>query len=449
MKKIFGNKWVKFGVVSLIYVLWFVLWRETWWTLLGLVVIYDIYISKWYLKAFWNKHLRIKDKNKSYNFVAGWVEAIVFAVVVASLFRIYFVEMYVIPTSSMERTLLVGDYLGVSKVSYGPKLPNTPLSIPFVHNVNPLNPKNRSYVDWIQNPYRRLAGFQEIKRGDVVVFNYPQGDTVAVEYPQINYYQLVRNYGRDVVLKQSELMYHPVDKRDNYIKRCVAISGDTLQVIEGLLFVNGVAEGDIKNRQHLYTILTDNVQIPRKVFEDFEIVNEDIFYNNQNNQYQTFLTVDMADKFSKIKGVKSVDRVINRGVDIDVFPYDTTNYKWTVDNFGPLVVPYKGERVQLTLLNLPLYERIIKNYENNTLEVKDGVIYINSEKADSYTFKMNYFFMMGDNRHNSVDSRMWGFVPEDHVVGKASFVWLSIDKNKKFPNNIRFKRMFKSINNEI
>ncbi|MEG1649749.1 MAG: S26 family signal peptidase, partial [Rikenellaceae bacterium] len=158
--------------------LWFVLWRQTWWTLIGLVAIYDIYISKWYLKAFWNSHIDLKGKNKSYNFVAGWVEAIVFAVVVASLFRIYFVEMYVIPSSSMEKTLLVGDYLGVSKVSYGPKLPNTPLSIPFVHNINPFNSKKRSYVEWIKNPYHRLAGFGEIKRGDVVVFNYPQGDTV-------------------------------------------------------------------------------------------------------------------------------------------------------------------------------------------------------------------------------------------------------------------------------
>ncbi len=446
--EIYNNRWFRFIVVSVIYTLWFVVWRGTWWTILGILVIYDIYISKLYLRLFWAKHLETKKRLKSYNSVSGWVESIVFAVVVATLFRNYFLEFYVIPTSSMEKTLLVGDYLGVSKVSYGPKLPNTPLSIPFVHNVNPLNPKKRSYVDWIQTPYKRLAGFGEVKNGDVVVFNFPQGDTVFVDYPQMNYYQMERAYGSEALAEKYELRYHPVDKRDNYIKRCVAMHGDKLEIIDGDLFINGVAEKSIKNREYQYYV-TMNSRITRKLIDELGVVEEDI--SVVGDVYSMPLTDAMAKKLSENSSVVSVKRMIAPAgePEVDIFPNDTTNFKWNVDNFGPLTIPAQGVTVEIDSSNIALYERIIKNYEGNDLQIKEDGIYINSVKSDSYTFQMDYFFMMGDNRHNSLDSRYWGFVPMDHIVGKASFVWLSLDKYKSFPANIRFDKMFKSIKNEL
>ena len=451
MKKIlniFLNKWVKFSAVSLIYILWFVVWRESWWTLIGVAVIYDVYISKLYLKLFWNKHLDKKSSSKLYNSIGGWVESIIFAVVVASLFRVYFLEFYVIPTSSMEKTLLVGDYLGVSKISYGPKLPNTPLSIPFVHNVNPLDAKKRSYVEWILNPYKRIAGFGKVERGDVVVFNYPQGDTVLVDYPHMNYYQMARDYGHKVVAEQSKIIYHPVDKRDNYIKRCIGVPGDILEIKNSNLFVNGQGEKSIDEKQYQYIVYAGK-KLTSKFFEEMGIVEEEVAFNSQKNIYQMPLTAENVALFKKSSNIKSIEKVVYDSVDIDVFPSDTINFKWSVDNFGPLLVPKKGATVELSSKNIALYERIIKNYEGNKLEIKDGDIYINSEKKSNYTFKMDYFFMMGDNRHNSLDSRFWGFVPEDHIVGKASFVWLSLDKFKSFPMNIRFDRMFKGIKNQM
>ena len=451
MKKItelFSNKWVKFSLMTIIYVLWFVVWRESWWLILGVPIIFDIYISKFYMKLFWGKHLDKKESSKSYNFILGWVEAIVFAIVVASLFRTYLLEFYVIPTSSMEKTLLVGDYLGVSKVSYGPKLPNTPLAMPFVHNVNPIDSEKRSYVEWIKNPYKRIAGLGKVKRGDVVVFNYPQGDTIIKSLPHINYYQMVRSYGHKATNEKYDIIYHPVDKRDNYIKRCVAIHGDILEVRGGDLIVNGESEVSVEEKQYQYIVYA-NKRLPLKLLEELNIVSEDISFNPDNNIYQMPLTSGNIAKLKSNSAVKSIEKVVYDNIDIDVFPNDTVNFKWNVDNFGPLQVPSKGETVALSSKNIALYERIIKNYEGNKLEINGDDIYINSEKADSYTFKMDYFFMMGDNRHNSLDSRFWGFVPEDHIVGKASFVWLSLDKYKSFPMNIRFDKMFKAIKNQI
>lgn len=448
MNKLFTftkNRWVKFSLATIIYILWFVVWMQSFWAVLGVLLIYDYYISKIHRKLFWDKHLELKSVNKSYNFVAGWLEAILFALIVASLFRGYFVEMYVIPSSSMEKTLLVGDYLGVSKVSYGPKRANTPLSLPLMHNYLSWNPQKLSYSDRIQRSYKRYTGFGDVERGDIVVFNYPQGDTILLKEPQENYYRYERRYGREFIESQSEIIAHPVDKRDNYIKRAVAIHGDEIEVRRGVVYINGIEEEDIKNRQYNYTIHT-NSPISLKSIESMNLVNgEDIYSNNNNTIYQASLTLENAEKMRKLNGVTSVERIVYEEPDVDIFPYNIHNYNWSVDNFGPLRIPQKGETVQLTIENLPLYHRIINVYEENEVEVKNGQIYINSEKADSYTFNMDYYFMMGDNRHNSLDSRYWGFVPEDHIVGKPSFIWLSLDKNKSFPSNIRFDRMFRSI----
>lgn len=445
IKDFFGNKWFKFSVATIIYVLWFVVWAKLWWMIPGVVLIYDYYISKLYMKLFWAKHLEKKKSSKAYKEIAGWIEAILFAVIVAFAIRMYFIEMYVIPTSSMEKTLLVGDYLGVNKFYYGTKMPNTPLSFPFVHNVNPLKPNQKSYLEWIKNPYRRLKGVDKVKRNDVVVFNYPEGDTVATVAPQNNYYQLVRHYGRDAVKKQSDIMVHPVDKRDNYIKRAVAVPGDVFQVKDGYVYINGIKEQVRDGVQFTYEIKTDGSLSASKI-EELGVTAEDMQFNRDGKTLTVLLPESKLEEAKAIKGVESIERIYFIEPDLDVFPHDTTIYKWGVDSFGPLEIPSKGSTVKLTKENLPIYDRIIRVYEGNELEIKGDEIFINGQKSDSYTFNMDYYFMMGDNRHNSLDSRFWGFVPEDHVVGKASFVWFSVDKNKSFPKNIRFNRMFRAIN---
>lgn len=442
IKDFFGNKWVKFSIATILYVLIFVLWTRAYWSIIGVVVIYDIYISKYYYKWFWGKHLELKRKNKSYKSVIGWVEAIIFAVVVATLVRVYFVEMYVIPSASMEKSLLIGDYIGVSKISYGPKMPNTPLSFPFVHNVNPFNMAQKSYCEWIKRPYDRLAGLDTLKHHDVVVFNYPEGDTVAVISPQENYYSLVRAYGKQRVEEVSEIIYHPVDKRDNYIKRAIALPGDVIEIKDSEVFLNGQKDVVLPTMQHLYYIRHKDNILSVKTREALAITKDDVV-TSQNYYTIAHMTEGMAAKASEDPNIYEVRREVSQKgmTNIDVFPHDTIRYKWNEDNYGPLVIPRRGMTVKLDSSNIAIYERIIKNYEGNDLVVNGNEIQINGKKADSYTFNMNYFFMMGDNRHNSLDSRFFGFVPEDHVVGKASFIWFS----KGDGLDIRFNRMFKSV----
>ncbi|MDE6482596.1 MAG: signal peptidase I [Rikenellaceae bacterium] len=443
LREILACRWVRFGFVAAVYVLWFVVWGRSWWMLLGLPVIYDIYISKYCYRLFWKAHLDKKEGNRIYRSVMGWVEAIVFAVVVATLIRTYFVEMYVIPSGSMEKTLLVGDCLGVSKVAYGPRMPNTPLSVPFVHNVSPLDPSKKSYVEWIKRPYKRLAGLDTLERGDVVVFNCPEADTVALISPQSNYYQLVRAYGRQAVLQQSAIMVHPVDKRDNYIKRAVAIHGDTLQLKEGALTVNGREIPLEPYAEMFYNIRGKGLTLV--YFESLGVTREEIGYDNELDMWQMPLYHEQVQQLRASGRADNISRVVIDRVESDIFPHDTVRYAWSLDNFGPLWVPERGATVALTLDNLPLYSRIIKNYEGHDLQLRDGAIYIDGRESDSYTFAMNYYFMMGDNRHQSLDSRFFGFVPEDHVVGRAWFILFSTDKSRSFPGNIRLSRMFTAI----
>lgn len=445
IKNIWKNKWFRFALASLIYILWFVVWTGNWWMLLGLVILYDLFVSKYFYRYLWSRHLSLKRSNRSYRSVMGWVEAIVFAVVVASVFRLYFIEQYVIPSSSMEKTLMIGDYLAVSKVSYGPKMPNTPLSFPLVHNMMPFSGEKSSFVDWIQRPYRRLKGLGTVRRNDIVVFNFPEGDTVDLNHPLDNYYQRVRNLGRAEALREARIVTRPVDKKDNYIKRAVALPGDTLEVRATEVWVNGEKQPDFPDKQYAYIVQTNGTPINPAVFEELEIAPVDIT-NYGNSVYTVLLNAAAVERLRKLSNVISVERYESKEPLADIFPHDTVNYPWSEDNFGPLWVPRKGATVELNLKNLPLYRRIIENYEGNRLEVTGADIYINGVKTDRYTFKMDYYFMMGDNRHNSSDSRFWGFVPEDHIVGKASFIWLSLDRNKSFPANIRFGRIFKKVN---
>jgi signal peptidase I len=442
MREILSNKWFKFAVVGLLYLLW-VIWIESYVWLIGLVVIFDMYITKKVHWAFWKKKNPTEGKQTK---VVEWVDAIIFAVIAATFIRMFFIEAYTIPTSSMEKTMLIGDYLFVSKTSYGPKLPNTPISFPFVHHTMPFSRTAKSYVEWIQNPYKRIAGFGKVKNNDVVVFNFPEGDTVALNVQNQSYYQLIRSYGRTRVWTEKEtfgdIVSRPVDKRENYIKRCVGIAGDFIQLKDGQLFVNGKEQQHFPGMQFDNIVTTDGSGINKKTLEQMHIA-EDDRHVYSNSQYLFPLTQENEQKLKSMKNVTSVKRTLvpPANWDQNIFPF-SSNYPWNVDNFGPLEIPKKGQTVKLTLENLPLYQRIIDLYEGNDLKVKDGAIYINGSPADSYTFKMDYYWMMGDNRHNSADSRYWGFVPEDHVVGKAVFIWLSMDKDQPFYNKIRWSRLF-------
>jgi signal peptidase I len=445
MKELLSNKWFKFSTMGGLYLLW-VIWLGNFWWLIGLGVIFDIYVTEKVHWSFWKKK---NPPNGRQTKVVEWIDAIIFAVIAASFIRLFFIEAYTIPTSSMEKSLLVGDYLFVSKTAYGPKTPNTPLAFPFVHNTLPLTKGTKSYVEWIKNPYHRMAGFGKIKNDDVVVFHFPEGDTVALNIPTQSYYQLTRMYSRDRVWSDErnfgEIISRPVDKRENYIKRCVAIPGDEIKIERGQLFVNGKPQKTIPGIQYKYSVKTNGTSLNPKALEKLNIAVADR-ESFSSEQYIFPLTESNVVKMKEFANVVSVEKQLEEPGrwDSQIFP-SSQNYPWNVDNFGPLTIPAKGKTVQLTIDNLPLYARIISVYENNKLEVNGTEIKINGASVTSYTFKMDYYWMMGDNRHNSADSRYWGFVPEDHVVGKAKFIWLSMDKDKSFPSKIRFGRMFRGI----
>ena len=449
MKNLLKNKWLRFSVIAIVYILWFVVWTENLWFLLGLPIIFDLYITKRIAKLLrWDKHEELKKRNKTYKEIFSWVDAIVFALVFAWLINIYIFQMYTIPTSSMEKTLLVGDYLYVSKATYGPRLPNTPLSLPLMHHTTPWGTK--SYSEAIELPYKRLAGLRGVERGDIVVFNFPAGDTVILERQNETYYDIVRQFtsaygekrGRELMNRQYHVTSRPVDKREHYVKRCVAVAGDTLQIKGGVLYVNGVEQDYIDNQQYIYFVQTSS-PFSRKSLERLNISPDDAHYSKATGLYTMPLTESAVEMLGEMNNVVSVTKNESTEPFLAIFPNNPA-YLWTEDNFGELWVPKKGATVALTLDNLPLYERIIKNYERHDLEVKDGHIYIDGVERTDYTFEMDYYFMMGDNRHMSADSRFWGFVPEDHIVGTPSFVWLSMDKYKPFPSNIRWDRMFKA-----
>lgn len=420
LKEIWTSKKVRFWVVSIIYVLWFVVWTQNLLWLLGVAVIYDYYFSRYIDKIYLNKYRAYKANHKSMKWVLEWCEALLYAVVVVVPLKLYFFGMYVIPSSSMEQTLLVGDYLMVDRVAYGPKMPNTPISFPFVQHTMPFTDDTPSFVDWFHFDYKRLWGYSEVKNMDVVVFNFPAGDTVALKWPASTYYDLVRIYGYESVWQNSKIMYRPVDKRENYIKRCVAVAGDSLYFANQTIYING-----------------DAVQSPDGVQYDYAV--------EQNGLPPYVATMTAAQKVALDASGAIVMRAMYEIEPDAMFPHREDLYPWTKDNFGPIWIPKKGVKIDLTMDNLPLYDRIIKNYEGNSLSVSDSTIYVNGAVATSYTFKMDYYFMMGDNRDNSADSRYWGFVPEDHIEGRASFVWLSITPGESIFTGIRWARMFKGI----
>jgi signal peptidase I len=391
--------------------------------------------------------------------VGQWGDAILFAVIVATVFRTFTFEAFTIPTPSMEKSLLVGDYLFVSKLSYGPRLPITPITFPFTHHTLPLTTSTPSFVNWFSQPYRRLPGFGTPQRGDAVVFNFPEGDTVVANFQNQSYYQMARQYGREKLQDPNAriesydelgrrtmkptggILLRPVDKRENYIKRCVAIAGDSLQVVHGQVLVNGKASPLANTGQYAYEFQLKSSFRPDLLKKRFDISPSDV----QDNGRMALIpmTGEVAEKMGKFDNVVSMTRQDHPEGFYDpygswpIYP-NTPEYHWTEDNFGPIWIPKAGATITLTEKNLPLYRRAITLYEGNTLEVKDGAILINGATADTYTFKQDYYWMMGDNRHRSQDSRFWGFVPHDHVVGKAVLVWFTKDPY----TGIRWKRLF-------
>ncbi len=373
---------------------------------------------------FWSKKNDPNKKKKSAT--REWVDAIVFAVIAATIIRTFFIEAYVIPTPSMERSLLVGDFLFVSKVNYGARTPMTPIAFPFAHHTMPLI-NTKAYWDGIKLPYYRLPGLSKVKKGDVVVFNYP--------------------------MDADSPLYRPVDKRENYIKRCQGTAGDTLSVVNAQVYVNGKAAPNPPGEQIEYNYTTNGIDVNPQIFSDLNISH---YENGTNLPTMTAASANIFKTYSNIKSFsanispKGVADPLNPVFPLKypihvMLPGKLPNYKWNVDNFGPIIIPKKGWTVKLDSLTFPLYERCIEVYENNKVQVSGNDILINGIKTNSYTFKMNYYWMMGDNRHDSEDSRYWGFVPEDHIVGKALFVWMSWDDTASFFSKIRWSRLFMGI----
>jgi signal peptidase I len=410
--------------------------------LIGLAIIFDIYISK---KVKWNP-LKPKEGQKKKRWVE-WVDALVFALVVSSLIKIFIFQLYAIPTGSLEKTLQIGDRLFVSKLSFGPQMPLTPIAFPLVHNtIFGVN----SYIEWPHWDYKRLAGFGQVERDNIVVFNFPVGDTILVGNENPDYYEWIREKGRDYIHQNYEIKTRPLDKKENFVKRCVALPGDTLTIVDAQVYRNGVPQRAYKGIQFVYHITTNGESFNPKSIEKMEIYNED-FENGLAGagNYYLPLTNEMVENFKRFPIVKSVEKMIRPKGEYEpqIYPHDST-FKWNNDNFGPLVIPKKGMTIPMTKENIILYRRVIDVYDYNDYKEKDGKVYIDGKPIENYTFKQNYYWMMGDNRHNSADSRAWGFVPEDHIVGKPVMIFYSLNKDKSFPSNIRWDRLFKIVRDE-
>jgi signal peptidase I len=443
LKRVKTTRWVRFGIVALIYVLW-TLWMGNPWLLLGLLLLGDIYLTQFIPWGAW------KGMKKGWKrTLMSWVDAIVYALVLVYFLFLFVGQNYQIPSSSLEKSLLTGDFLWVNKVTYGPRVPQTPLHFPLAQNTLPfLNCK--SYIETPQLSYHRLKGLRNVERMDIVVFNFPAGDTVALKYGSSeDYYSLCLRYGRDVVNNNKDqfgdIIYRPVDRRDNYVKRCLGLPGERLEIKDGIVYADGKAVPQPKNVQYFYYVETDGTPIGEDLFEELGISIED--RHGSGSQYIIPLTGEMKKTLGGKPWVKMIQRIQpDAGETMMTYPIGV-DYGWTHANYGPIWIPKKGAKINLTLQNLPLYERCIKNYEGNDLEVKNGQILINGKPATSYTFKMDYYWMQGDNRDNSLDSRYWGFVPEDHIVGTPSIILISFDKDHTLlDGGIRWNRIFKMPN---
>lgn len=467
-------QWAKFAVVLALYLL-FLVWVESWLGLIVVPFIFDVYITKKIHWQWW------KDEEGPIRFIMSWVDALVFALVAVYFINLFFFQNYVIPSSSLEKSLLTGDYLFVSKVSYGPRIPETPLTMPLTQHTMPLV-NVKSYIEWPHWDYRRVKGLGNVKLNDIVVFNYPAGDTLVNEerYQANDYYQMVysigdqlmqqngqekdvramnplqqrhyfeqvyatgRNYISSMPGEYGDIISRPTDRRENYVKRCVGLPGQTLQIKNRIVYLNGKANKEPDNVQYTYKMKLKG-EFPIDLADELGITNEDLLMYNQSG------VIPLTKKaYLALKANRNLVESISINMDAtygDLYPLNAYT-GWTRDNYGPVWIPKKGESIALTLKNLPVYERCIKVYEGNDLKVDNaGRIFINGKQAKSYTFKLDYYWMMGDNRHNSADSRYWGFVPEDHIVGKPIFIWWSHSPDHPGFSGIRWNRLFTFVDN--
>ncbi|EJX11094.1 signal peptidase I [gut metagenome] len=472
MVKATRTQWIKLAVVLGLYLL-FLVWLRSGLGLLVVPFIFDAYITKKIPWTWWKQ-----SKSPTVVTVMGWVDAIVFALVAVYFVNLYFFQNYVIPSSSLEKSLLTGDYLFVSKMSYGPRVPQTPLHMPLTQHTMPVF-GGKSYLEFPKWDYKRVKGFGPVQLNDIVVFNFPAGDTVAlgeqavdiyrlrylagqelaqpVDLSQLTpaerrvaydtYYQLGTRYINEHPEQYGEVVSRPVDRRENYVKRCVGLPGQTLEIKDRIIYLDGQPNKEPEEVQYRYLVKVKN-RIPDDLAHELGISQEDrMMYYTDAKVYNMPLTARAKAGLLARKDI--VERIDYAPADNAGGLYPMNLYKdWTTDNYGPIWIPKKGESVKLTLENLPIYERPIQAYEGNRLAVKDGKIYINGQETDTYTFQMDYYWMMGDNRHNSADSRFWGFVPEDHIVGKPIFIWLSLDNDRGwFDGRIRWNRLFTWVDN--
>ncbi len=463
-------QWAKFIVVLVLYLL-FLYWVGSWWGLLVVPFIYDAYISKKIKWQWW------KESEGPVRFVMSWVDALVFALVAVYFINLFFFQNYVIPSSSLEKSLLTGDYLFVSKVSYGPRIPETPLTMPLTQHTLPVI-ECKSYIEWPHWDYRRVKGFGKIQLNDIVVFNYPAGDTICTNprYQAYDYYQMCYGIGRQMYPNHPDLdsispmqrrqvfqeIYalgrsaiagnfpeygeigsRPTDRRENYVKRCVGLPGQTLQIKNRVVYLDGKPNKEPDNVQYTYWVKLKR-HLTDEELKEMAITQEDLMSLNQNGYMP--LTNMAVERMKKSPDMVESIELNTEASTLDTYPLNG-NMHWTRDNYGPIWIPKKGASIDLTLDNLPIYERPIKVYEGNELDVRDGKIFINGKEAKSYTFKMDYYWMQGDNRHNSADSRYWGFVPEDHIVGKPIFIWWSSDPDRSGFSGIRWNRLFRMVDN--
>lgn len=465
--------WIKFLIISSLWIL-FTIWTGYPLCLVIIPLFFDIYITRYIPWGAWKN-----SPNPILRKLMEWIDAIVFALIAVYFINTFFFQNYQIPSSSLEKSLLVGDFLCVSKMSYGTRSPMTPLSLPLTQHTIPIF-NTKSYLEKPQLQYKRLAGFGKIKLNDIVVFNYPSGDTVALNRQQEDYYILCKQYSHAIVNSHPDefgkIVYRPVDRRENYVKRCVGLPGDILQLRNDTLFINGKTITPPSQMELSYFVQTDGTPIPEQTFQELGISQDD--YTALNEYGQPFIkswALNNADSIQLLQmGFIAHNGQFGRAYQLPLTqamiaslqekPYVTNIIKDTNDfgyyypidyqtgwgraNYGPVWIPKRGATLHFdkhTELKMALYRRCIENYEGNKLEYADGKIYINGQETNKYTFKMDYYFMMGDNRDNSADSRVWGFVPEDHIVGKPMFIWLSLDKDKGWlDGRIRWNRIFTS-----
>lgn len=479
MGKRFSNatlkEWIKMAVLTIIYLL-FLVWVKSLWGLLVVPFIFDLYITK-FIKWNWWKGL----KDGFLKSTMSWIDAIVFALVAVYFVNIFLFQNYVIPSSSLEKSLLIGDHLYVSKVAYGPRKPMTPLTMPLTQNTLPLSNK-KSYFEKPQWEYERVKGNGKIQLNDIVVFNYPCGDTIVNNPSYINsdyyymvyeigselckpvpfdslttlgqrqvfefYYSLGREYIQNREKQYGKISHRPVDRRENYVKRCVGLPGQTLKIVNGDVYVDNVLNKQPDNMQKSFSVTLLN-PIPESLRKEMSLSLEDLPESNNKAGVVMFPMTKFSYQLLSMNTDIAANITPNLTIQEYQWLFPLNMYKgWNIDNYGPVWIPKKGATINLNLNNLPLYERAIDVYEGNDLKVdKDGTITINGKVATDYTFKMDYYWMMGDNRHNSADSRFWGFVPEDHIVGRPVFIWLSLNQDKSWgqKGKIRWNRQFKRV----